>query len=279
MKKVLMIICVFSLLSLSLPIISAKSYGWGFKPNDDHRTPEIGVYAREIEGTSSYYVGDTNEKAVYLTFDSGYDNGNLAVILDVLSQKKVRAAFFVTGDFVTRESALLQRMAADGHIVGNHTWSHKHITALSFRELQDEIGKVEDAYTRITNREMMKFFRPPAGEFNREALLNIQKLGYSTIFWSLAYKDWDTRNQRGRDYAYSNVIDNLHNGAIILMHSVSRDNTEALPLIIDEIRNRGYRIQTIEKLAANIFVGSHFCIYSSVTMNSPNPLENPMERQ
>lgn len=246
MKKILILLCVFVQVLIGLPAASAASYGWGFKRNDEHRHPDIGFYAREIAGTSTYYVGSPAEKRVYLTFDAGYDNGVLAGILDVLREKKAKAAFFVTGDFIKRESELLKRIVGEGHLVGNHTWSHRDITTLSDEELASELGKVADAYRDLTGLEMPKLFRPPAGKFNREALLKTQKLGYNTVFWSIAYRDWD--RTRGKDYAYRHVMDNLHNGAIILLHSVSRDNLEALPAIIDELRRREYEISNLDTL-------------------------------
>lgn len=252
MKKLITIGLVFCLVLIGMPLLNAASYGWGFKKNKDHQCPNIGIYASEIEGTSSYYVGNTNEKTIYLTFDAGYDNGVLPGILDVLKSKNLQCTFFVTGDFIKRESELLLRMVNEGHIIGNHTWSHKHITTLSFEALEAEIKKVEDAYTNLTQKEMIKFFRPPAGEFNRESLLNVQKLGYSTIFWSLAYQDWEANKQRGGEYAYKSVMDYLHNGAIILMHTVSKDNLDALPRIIDDIRYQGYTIENLDNLVKNV---------------------------
>lgn len=234
---------------LSIP--STFAYGWGFKRNNNNVPPDIGKYASEIDGTSSYYMGDPDEKIVYLTFDAGYDNGVLGRILDVLNEKNVKSTVFVTGDFIVREHALTIRMANEGHTVGNHTWKHKNITKISFEELSDEIKKVEDAYFKLTNQPMVKYFRPPAGEFNKESLKNVEKLGYSTFFWSLAYKDWETNNQRGADYAINQVMNNLHNGAIILMHTVSTDNLNALPIIIDGIRDAGYEIKNLDYLLKN----------------------------
>lgn len=249
MKKIFITIFVFVMVLLSIP--STFAYGWGFKRNNNNVPPEIGKYASEIEGTSSYYVGDPDEKVVYLTFDAGYDNGVLGKILDVLNEKNVKSTVFVTGDFIVKEKELTFRMAYEGHTVGNHTWKHKNITKLSYEELAQEIKKVEDAYYELTNLQMTKYFRPPAGEFNKEALMNVEKLGYQTFFWSLAYKDWETRNQRGADVAYEQVMNNLHNGAIILMHSVSISNLEALPKIIDGIRNAGYEIKNLDYLIKN----------------------------
>lgn len=235
---------------LSIP--STFAYGWGFKRNNNNVPPDIGKYASEIDGTSSYYMGDPDEKIVYLTFDAGYDNGVLGKILDVLNEKNIKSTIFVTGDFIVREHELTYRMAYEGHTVGNHTWKHKNITKLSYEELTREIKKVEDAYYELTNLQMTKYFRPPAGEFNKEALKNVEKLGYNTFFWSLAYKDWETKNQRGADVAYQQVMNNLHNGAIILMHTVSISNLEALPRIIDGIRDAGYEIRNLDYLIKNL---------------------------
>lgn len=244
MKKILLI--VFMLVSISLPSVHAGSYGWGFKRNSDHEQPDIGIYAQEIEGTSSYYVGPKDEKIVFLTFDAGYDNGGLMKILDVLDEKNVKSTFFVTGDFIERESELLMEIIWRGHLVGNHTWSHKDITKLSEEELEDELRKVEAAYEGLAFSPLPKLFRPPSGQFNKQSLLRVQKLGYKTFFWSLAYKDWLTDKQQGEDYAYRSVMDNLHNGAIILLHTVSEDNCRALGKIIDGIRNEGYTIANLD---------------------------------
>lgn len=249
MNKFLKKLFVFILLFfITYPTLNASEYGWGFKRNNEHKTPDIGKYAKIIEGTSSYYVGPTNQKVVYLTFDAGYDNGVMGKILDVLKEKNVKATFFITGDFVVREQELVKRLANEGHIVANHSWSHRYITRLNDEELKEDLEKVEIEYEKLTNKPMTKFFRPPAGVFNRESLLKVQKWGYITFFWSLAYKDWDTGNQRGGDFAYKSVMDNLHNGAIILMHTVSTDNLNALPRIIDDIRKQGYVIGNLDEL-------------------------------
>lgn len=223
-----------------------KSYasGWGFRKNNNHTVPDIGKYQHDIEGTNSFYVGP-DEKSVYLTFDAGYDNGVLVKILDVLKEKNVKASFFLTGDFIKRFDDLTLRIVDDGHIACNHSYSHKKITKLSKEELKLDLEKLETEFYNLTNTHMVKYFRPPEGEFNRGSLENVQSLGYKTIFWSIAYVDWDTKKQSGVDYCVKTVMDNLHNGAIILMHSVSSSNQEALPIIIDKIIQEGYTFKTV----------------------------------
>lgn len=243
-KKLFIFLCLFTTI-FSLKSINVEAAGWGFSKNPNHQTPEIGKYKKMIDGTSSYYVGDENQKVVYLTFDAGYDNGELEKILKVLKEKKVKASFFITGDFVKRFGNLTIMMANDEHIICNHSYSHRKIQTLSKTELKSDLEKLEDAYTSLTNRKLAKFFRPPEGEFSREALQNVQSLGYKTVFWSIAYRDWDTRKQQSVETAVKSVVDNLHNGAIILLHTVSSTNSESLGLIIDEINKQGYTFKTV----------------------------------
>ena len=241
-------ILIFALVMFTIFFTSTqiKSYasGWGFRKNENHEIPEIGKYQKDIDGTNSYYVGP-NEKSVYLTFDAGYDNGVLDKILDTLKEKNVKATFFLTGDFVKRFKDLTIRIVSEGHIACNHSYSHRKITTLSKEELRKDLSKLEEEFYNLTATKMVKYFRPPEGEFNRQSLLNVSELGYKTIFWSIAYKDWDTKNQSGTDYCVKTVMNNLHNGAIILMHSVSSSNQEALPIIIDKIIQEGYTFKTV----------------------------------
>lgn len=242
MKKIFII-----LLSCLLFVgINVNAYGFGFKKNDKHLQPDIGVYQKELEGTNSYYVGE-NEKTVYLTFDAGYDNGNLLKILDILDKKHVLSTFFVTGDFLTRCQSQTLEIEKRGHLIGNHTFNHKNITLLSDEGIKNEITKLENKYKEITGKEMVKLFRPPEGTFDKRSLMTVSKLGYKTFFWSIAYDDWNTNKQKGGDYGYNKIMSNLHNGAIILMHSVSNDNVECLERVIDNIRNQGYVFKNLNQ--------------------------------
>lgn len=249
MRKILFSVFILLLLILK-PSVSAKSYGWGFNRNDQNIQPDIGKYADEIKGTGSYYVGDPDKKVIYLTFDAGYDNGNLQIILNVLKEKDVKSTFFLTGDFLEREKELLDQMVNDGHLVGNHTWGHKDISKLSQSQLEEQLKLFEDKYYELYNEYPSKLFRPPAGQFDNLSLMRVKELGYNTIFWSIAFKDWLDDN-RGEDYAYNNVVNNLHNGAIVLLHTVSRDNALALGKIIDKIHEDGYEIRNLDSLVNN----------------------------
>lgn len=241
-KSLLFGILVLLLLSLSSSV--SASSGWGFRKNNKHEVPDIGTYAKEIEGLA-YYVGN-EEKTIYLTFDVGYDNGNLAKILDTLKVENIKATFFVTGDFVSRFPELLKRISNEGHLIGNHTYNHKDITQLSYEELERELNSLDDKVYEVTGKNIDHYFRPPEGKFDRRSLENVNKLGYETIFWSIAYVDWHQDKSFGKEYVLKNVIGNLHDGAICLMHSVSSDNANYLKDVIKEVKNNGYSIKNLD---------------------------------
>lgn len=241
-RLIVMFLLFFMLLGLNV-----YAYGFGYRKNPNHQQPDIGKYQQEIEGTDSFYVGNNDEKTLYLTFDAGYDNGNLSKILDVLKEKDVKATFFVTGDFITREKELVQRIVSEGHLVGNHTYHHKKITKLDRAKIKEELDLLNETYKEVIGTDMPNFFRPPEGEFNRESLLYIKSLGYKTFFWSVAYDDWNTKNQKGVNYAYNKIMDNLHNGAIILLHTVSSDNANVLSKVIDDCIKSGYSFKNLNQ--------------------------------
>ena len=243
MKKLFVLLYLFMLFFFS-NVINLEAAGWGFRKNPHHQTPEIGKYEQMLEGTSSYYVGDTSQKEVYLTFDAGYDNGELSKILTTLKEKNVKASFFITGDFVKRFPELTRQITCDGHVVCNHSYSHRKIQNLSYEELKNDIEKLNDEYYKLTNQNMANYFRPPEGEFSKEALLNLRKLGYKTVFWSIAYCDWNTKTKIHVD-PVKEVMDNLHPGAIILLHTVSKSNSNSLGTLIDEIVEGGYTFKTV----------------------------------
>lgn len=241
------ILCLFTISFYSITS-NVFAYGWGFTRNNNHTSPNIGTYAKEIEGTSSYYVGDVNKKSLYLTFDAGYDNGVLDEIICVLEEKNIKASFFITGDFVTRFPDLVKKLEGHGHLICSHSYSHRSITNMSNEEIKSDLEKLENAYYNLTNKPIAKYFRPPKGDFDKESLAYISSLGYKNIFWSMAHYDWDVNKQMSIEKTEKIVLDNLHNGAIILMHSVSISNARSLPNIIDKAKEQGYTFETLESL-------------------------------
>ena len=227
---------------------SDTRYGFGFTRSEKGVVPPIGFYLDMMKGKNAAYLGNTNEKTIYLTFDEGYENGYTASILDTLKEKNVTAAFFCTGDYVTRNKDLIGRMVNEGHIVGNHSWNHKSMPSLSETEFKEELKKIDD-FMKENFGYTVTYLRYPNGEFSEKTLEMAKDLGYKTAFWSVAYKDWDTSVINGADYAVNQVLNHIHNGAIILLHAVSKDNTEALGTIIDKLREEGYTFASLNSLS------------------------------
>ncbi len=228
--------------------LSNKKMEWGLKKNPG-AAPDINPGEKEIlEKYSGYYIGDSSKKEVYLTFDEGYENGYTSQILDVLKKHNVPACFFVTGPYLENETELIRRMTDEGHIVGNHTVNHPSMPSVKDEtELENELLDLERSYYSITGKPM-KYMRPPKGEHSERTLAVAEALGYKSIFWSIAYMDWDLKQQKGTQYVMDSILDNLHSGAIILMHAVSPDNAKALESVICEIRNRGYEFKSLDSL-------------------------------
>lgn len=187
----------------------------------------------------------SKEKVLYLTFDCGYEYENLtSKVLDTLKEKNVPATFFCTLDHIKSEPDLIARMIKEGHIVGNHSTTHPSFAEITREQMAKEIEETEN-YLRENFGYAAKYFRFPAGEYTESALQLVQSLGYMSVFWSVAYDDWDTANVRGKDYATEKVMERLHDGAVILLHSVSKDNADALSDIIDRAREQGYEFRAL----------------------------------
>lgn len=225
---------------------SDNALSWWLTLNSRHETPAIpGEAAKLIKKYDGIYLGNTKDKTVYLTFDEGYENGYTAKILDTLKENNVKAIFFITGPYLKQNEALVKRMVDEGHLVGNHTVNHKSMPTLGDQSIRDELTGVSNDFNRLFNRDM-HFFRPPNGEYSDRVLKEASELGYRTVFWSFAYRDFDVNNQKGAEYAHNMVMKNLHNGGVFLLHAVSKDNAEALDRIIKDIRAQGYTISPFD---------------------------------
>jgi len=223
-----------------------KVLGWYYSPNKEHNQVQTSLLYRTLmEQYRGIWLGSTSSNWLYLTFDEGYENGYTPKILDVLKEENVPAAFFITGYYLQENPELVQRMLAEGHIVGNHTSNHYSMPKLNEAKLMEEIKSLADSYRRLTGRKIAPFLRPPMGEFSEASLWVTCSLGYSSVFWSFAYRDWETDNQRGKEYAYQQVMANHHPGAVILLHAVSKDNTEALADIIRGLKGLGYEFHPL----------------------------------
>ena len=196
---------------------------------------------------NTFYIGNESEKVLYLTFDEGYENGYTGIILDCLKEKQVPAAFFITMPYLKNETDLVDRMVNEGHVVGNHSVNHPNLAKISLAQVNSELKGLDDLFYEKYGMHM-NFLRPPEGEFSEKLLAYVSDMGYKTVLWSFAYRDWDIKNQKGAEYAFNQVTPYLHDGAILLLHAVSSDNAAALPKIIDFAREQGYEFKSISEL-------------------------------
>ena len=200
---------------------------------------------------NTFYINDKlcdGEKKLYLTFDAGYENGNIERILDTLDSENIKGAFFVLDHLIIKNTDLVKRMAEGGHYVCNHTKNHKNLAGASKEAIIADLTKLEDIYREYTGLEMAKYFRFPEGKYSEHALRCVNDMGYKTVFWSFAYADWDNSRQPTSETAIKKILENTHNGAIILLHPTSKTNADILPALIKEWRNMGYEFGTLDEL-------------------------------
>jgi len=230
---------------------TVETGAWGLSFRQAGAPPVGNEDAARLARYDAAYLGDPGEKVLYLTFDAGYENGNTGKILDVLKEHNVPAAFFLVGNYMEKNADLVRRMAQEGHTVGNHTMHHRDMSKLPDKEaFSKELTQLEDLYREVTGKDLPKYYRPPQGVYSEENLKMAQELGYKTVFWSLAYADWDNDNQPSREYALEKLLGRTHNGAVVLLHSTSATNAQILDELLTEWENQGYRFASIDGLFA-----------------------------
>ena len=213
-------------------LLHEKSENWGLGFGTEGKPPTGNASAEELKKYNAYFIGDTTQNTIYLTFDCGYENGNTEPILDALKKHDVKATFFVVGNFLETSPEIVKRMIAEGHTVGNHTYHHLDMSSISSMDaFKKETQDVENLFEQITGTPITKFYRPPQGKYNIENLKMAQELGYHTFFWSLAYVDWYQDKQPTKDEAFGKLLKRIHPGAIVLLHSTSSTNAQ----ILDEL--------------------------------------------
>ena len=233
-------------ISVSATALSNKTNAWGFVRKKNEVRPEFAAqYTKVLDDYEGIYAGNPDEKVIYLTFDEGYENGYTGAILDTLKEKDCPATFFVTKPYVKQNQDLVKRMIDEGHIVGNHTVNHPSMPEVTNDDkLKSEITGLHDYVKDLYNYDM-EFLRPPKGEYSERTVAISKELGYKTVLWSSAYDDWDVKKQDRIDYARGMILNYVHNGCVMLLHAVSKDNTQLLGEVIDEIRARGYEIKPL----------------------------------
>ena len=233
--------------------IFAKSdqHAWFIKRNGN-RTPGFSSASAIVDKYNGYYIDknavQNGKKVLYLTFDAGYENGNIVRILDVLKAENVPAAFFILDNLILKNEDLVVRMADDGHLVCNHTKKHQNLSSCSADEIEKNLTDLEKIYEERTGKILDKFFRFPEGKFSESALKAVSDMGYKTIFWSFAYDDWDNGRQPNGEAAIKKILANTHDGAVILLHPTSKTNADILPELISAWRQQGYSFGTLYDL-------------------------------
>lgn len=244
---VLVVCAVF--IPLRAGAVEASVSDWGLSFQEEGKTPVGNAGGEYLLQYDAYYAGDAGQKTIYLTFDAGYENGYTPAILDTLKKHNVKAAFFVVGNYMETCPELIQRMVKEGHIVGNHTYSHPDMSQIAdLQSFQQELQKNETLYQEITGREMPKYYRPPQGKFSESNLSMAKELGYHTVFWSLAYVDWYVDQQPTHEEAISKLTSRIHPGAVVLLHSTSQTNAEVLDTLLTLWEKEGYTFGTLDLL-------------------------------
>lgn len=220
---------------------------WGIKRNDNHEQPDLGKENTElIQKYNGIAMGNKDSKNVYLTFDLGYEAGYTEKILDVLKENDVKACFFITAHYFNTHSELVKRMIEEGHDVGNHTVNHKSLPEISADEVKSEVMNLHTAIYEEFGYEM-KYIRPPKGEYSERTLQICNELNYQTIMWSFAYDDWEESKQGREEYGKQKILNNLHNGEVMLLHGTSKDNMNILDECIKKTKEQGYEFKKLEE--------------------------------
>lgn len=245
-------VAVLTALALAISIFSRQALetgSWGLSFRTEGAPPVGTAGSAQLKKYDAVYLGDTTKKVIYLTFDAGYENGCTEKILDTLKKHNVPAAFFLVGNYLQQNADLVRRMADEGHIVGNHTMHHPDMSKISDpATFQKELTDLEALYRQITGKQMPKYYRPPQGIYSEENLRMAQEMGYKTVFWSLAYVDWNNDAQPTAEQAYAKLLPRIHNGAVVLLHSTSRTNASILDDLLTKWEGMGYTFGSVDQL-------------------------------
>ena len=256
MKRLLALLLALIFASASLFVsVSADetAHSWYVTRNKDHRQPAADPAFLKMDHEGTFYV-DTHSatcgdgKVAYLTFDAGYENGNVEKIVDILNEEGATGAFFVLTHFIRRNGALCKKMQESGHLLCNHSDRHKDMSCMGKEAFSKELCAVEDACMEATGKPLSKYFRPPEGRYSEKTLALAREFGYKTVFWSFAYADWDNEDQPPKDASLRKIKDNLHPGIILLLHPTSDTNVQLLRELIRDMKAEGYRFASLDEL-------------------------------
>ena len=253
-KRDLMIIwvAVLAAIALAVSIFSRQvieTGSWGLSFRTEGAPPVGNAGSAQLAQYDAVYLGDPAQKVIYLTFDAGYENGCTEKILDVLKAHEVKAAFFLVGNYIQQNADLVRRMVREGHIVGNHTMHHPDMSKIADKAaFAKELSDLEALHKEVTGEQMPKYYRPPQGCYSEENLRMAKELGYKTVFWSLAYVDWNNDSQPTAKQAFDKLLPRIHNGAVVLLHSTSTTNAQILDELLTRWKDMGYSFGTVDGL-------------------------------
>ena len=246
-----LVVAMGAILTVQFTTDSLPTAAWGLSFRKEGQAPGGTATAQDLARYDAAYLGDTSRKVLYLTFDAGYENGCTEKILDILKKHNVKAAFFLVGSYVQRNADLVRRMVAEGHIVGNHTMHHYDMSKLEEKAaFEKELTDLEALFLETTGKQLPKFYRPPQGTYSQKNLQLAKNLGYKTVFWSLAYVDWNNDAQPTAQQAFQKLLPRTHDGAVVLLHSTSQTNAQILDELLTRWENQGYVFETVDKLFA-----------------------------
>lgn len=243
--SVLLALCILG----SLAVYADGEYNWYFKSAGDGRQPTVMDGSPIPDKYGAIYLGDKEEKVIYLTFDAGYGCESLDKILAVLKEEGVKATFFILPALIKYAKPSVLQMIEDGHLIANHTASHANMARLKTKDaILKEFRDLETYYRDETGAEMAHYYRPPEGAFSEESLAAALELGYTAVFWSFAYADWDNAKQPSPAAALERILKHAHNGEVMLLHPNSATNAEIMKDMIRELKARGYRFDTVDNI-------------------------------
>lgn len=233
----------------TVPTSANASANWGLSFQEEGKAPVANASASYLKDYNAYYIEETEEKKIYLTFDCGFENGNTPAILDALKKHNAPATFFIVGNYLETSPELVKRMVEEGHIVGNHTYHHPDMSKIGTQEaFAAELSSLETLYEETIGEPMKKFYRPPQGIYSENNLQMAKELGYQTFFWSLAYVDWYQDDQPTHEEAFDKLLSRIHPGAIVLLHNTSKTNGEILDELLTKWEEQGYTFHSLEEL-------------------------------
>jgi peptidoglycan-N-acetylmuramic acid deacetylase len=237
---------------LTLKESMLEAENWGLSFGADGTRPVGNAGEEQLREYNAYFIGSSDEKKLYLTFDCGYENGNTEAILDALKKHNVSATFFVVGHYLESAPDMVKRMVSEGHTVGNHTYHHPDMSSISdVNSFKEELESVRELYKELIGEEMPMYYRPPQGKYSVENLEMAKELGYSTFFWSLAYVDWNVDDQPTHEEALGKLTKRVHSGAVVLLHVTSKTNGEILDELLTKWEEMGYTFGTLDELCGS----------------------------